>query len=94
MLLVHVWETDVQETEKAAQVACRKNLVWIVLRQAYQDNQAIPSWTGINIRTRDQVPISEDVVGYVPTINAPAMELNTVFEILNQSERIRKELRL
>ena len=87
-------ETDVQEAEKAAQVACRKNLVWIVSRQAYQDNQAIPSWTGFNIRTRDQVPISEDVVGYLPTINAPATELNTVFEILNQSERIRKELLL
>ena len=25
-------ETDVQEAEKAAQVACRKNLVWIVSR--------------------------------------------------------------
>ena len=33
-------------------------------------------------------------VGYLPTINAPATELNTVFEILNQSERIRKELLL
>ena len=87
-------ETDVQEAEKAAQVACRKNLVWIVSRQAYQDNQTIPSWTGFNIRTRDQVPISEDVVEYLPTINAPATELNTVFEIMNQSERIRKELLL
>ena len=87
-------ETDVQEAEKAAQVACRKNLVWIISRQAYQDNQAIPSWTEFNIRTRDQVPVSEDVVGYLPTINAPATELNTVFEILNQSERIRKELLL
>ena len=81
--LLRTRETDVQEAEKAAQVACRKNLVWIVSRQAYQDNQAIPSWTGFNIRTRDQVPISEDVVA---TINAPATELNTVFEILNQSE--------
>ena len=40
------------------------------------------------------MPISEDVVWYLPTINAPATELNTVFEILNQSERIRKELLL
>ena len=87
-------ETDVQEAEKVAQVACRKNLVWIVSRQADQDNQLIPSWTGFNIRTRDRAPISEDVVGYLPTINAPATELNTVFEILNQSERIRKELLL
>ena len=40
------------------------------------------------------MPVSEDVVGYLPTINAPATELNTVFEILNQSERIRKALLL
>ena len=40
------------------------------------------------------MPISDDVVGYLPTINAPSTELNTVFEILNQSERIRKELLL
>lgn len=38
--------------------------------------------------------ISKDIVGYLPTINAPATELTTVFEILNQSELIRKELLL
>ena len=47
------------------------------------DSQAVPSWTGFNIRTRDQVHVVADVVGYLPTINAPATELNTVFEILN-----------
>ena len=38
--------------------------------------------------------ISEDVVGYLPTINAPATELTTVYEILKQSDLIRKELSL
>lgn len=43
----------------------------------------------------DQVSVSEDVVDeYLPTINTPATELTTVFEILNQSELIRKELSL
>ncbi len=82
-----------QESQKAVQVACKKNLVWILARRANQENQAIPSWTGFNIRTRDH-SISEDVVGYLPTINAPATEMNTVFEILNRSELIRKELLL
>ena len=54
----------------------------------------MPSWTGFNIKTRDQVPISENVIGYLPTINAPATELTTVYEILKQSELIRKELLL
>ena len=54
----------------------------------------MPSWTGFNIKTRDQVPISENVIGYLPTINAPATELTTVLEILKQSELIRKDLLL
>ena len=74
---------------KAAQIACKKNLVWILARLT---DGAIPSWTGFNIRSRSEEPVAEDVVGYLPTINAPATELNTVFEILNQSEVIRKEL--
>ena len=84
----------VQETRHAAQAARNKNLVWILARETDSENQTIPSWTGFNIGTRDQVLISEDIVGYLPTINAPATELTTVFEILNQSEEIRKELLL
>ena len=68
--------------------------MWILARLAGQEGQAVPSWTGFNIRTRNEVQISEDVVGYLPTINAPATELNTVFEILNQSELIRRNLSL
>ena len=87
-------DDHIQEAKEAAPVACKKNLVWILARQTDPESQTIPSWTGFNIRTRDQVPISEDVVGYLPTINAPATELTTVFEILKQSELIRKELLL
>ncbi len=54
-------EGYVQESQTAVQVACKKNLLWILARRANQENQAIPSWTGFNIRTRDQVSISEDV---------------------------------
>ena len=68
--------------------------MWILARQANTGCQTIPSWTGFNIRTRDQVSVSEDIVEYLPTINAPATELTTVFEILNQSELIRRELSL
>ena len=85
---------NVQEAEQVAKVALKKNLVWILARQMDQEHQAIPSWTGFNIRTRDQVSISEDVVEYLPTINAPATELSTVLEILNQSDCIRKKLLL
>ena len=54
----------------------------------------MPSCTGFYIKTRDQEPISENVIGYLPNINVPATELTTVYEILKQSELIRKELLL
>lgn len=85
-------ENVTNEEKKAAQLATIKNLIWILSRQANPESQTIPSWTGFNIKTRDQLSVSEDVVEYLPTINAPATEMNTVYEIINQSELIRKEL--
>lgn len=84
-------EHHVQEAQETAAIACQKNLLWILARLADEESQVVPSWTGFNIRTRNQIQVSEDVVGYLPTINAPATELNTVFEILNQSELIMQE---
>lgn len=85
-------ETCLQEEKKAAQDSSIKNLMWIIARQVNSETQTIPSWTGFNIRTRDQLHVSEDIVEYLPTINAPATEMNTVYEIIKQSEVIRKEL--
>jgi len=87
-------ESHILEAQESAQVACNKNLAWVLARQTNSDCQTIPSWTGFNIKTRDQESISEDVVGYLPTINAPATELTTVYEILKQSDLIRNELSL
>lgn len=74
--------------------ATNKNLIWILARMTDAEKQRIPSWTGFNINTRDSLTVSKDVVGYMPTINAPATELTTVAEILNQSELVRKALQL
>jgi hypothetical protein len=54
--------------------------------------QKVPGWSGFNIQVRNELAVSQDVVGYLPTINAPATQLNTVAEILRQSESIRQEL--
>ena len=69
-------------------------MLWILARQVNSKVQKVPSWTGFNIQTRDQVQVTADFVEYLPTINAPATELTTVFEILNQSEDIMKKLDL
>ena len=80
------------EANKAARSVHQKNMLWILARLANSEDKKVPSWTGFNIQTRDQVQVTPDVVQYLPTINAPATELSTVFEILNQSEEIRKKL--
>jgi hypothetical protein len=84
----------VHEYEDDARIAQNKNLVWLIARQDNTEQQKIPSWTGFNIKTRNSVIVSEDFIGYLPTINAPATDLATVFEILNQSEVIRESLQL
>lgn len=70
------------------------NLIWIITRLSNHLQQNVASWTGFNIQTRDHVTVSADVVGYLPTINAPATALSTVQEILRQSEATRQSLQL
>ena len=71
-------------------------MVWVVARHNKENanKQMVPSWTGFNIVTRDTHVVSQENIGYLPTINAPATELSTVSEILKKSEDIRKSLNL
>ena len=72
--------SNVEDNNEASKVARDKNMIWVLARQVDTQIQKIPSWTGFNIITRDLVAVTEDVIGYLPTINAPATE-HTVFEI-------------
>ena len=47
------------EMNHAAQAARKKNLTWSIARQNDPEHQKVPSWTGFNIRTKDQVPVSD-----------------------------------
>lgn len=86
---------DAREEDKSqGTVANKKNFLWLLSRNANCYSQTIPGWTGFNIQTRDDETVSKDIVGYLPTINAPATEMKTVNEILRQSDEIRKMLNL
>ena len=86
-------KANIQYSTRASKVARNENLLWILSRNsALDDQQSVPSWTGFNIQTRDEEIVLQDRVGYLPTINAPATELSTVFEILKQSEIILEQL--
>ena len=84
-------ELDYDETVQLAQ---QKNLVWSLVRQTDVKNQSVSSWTGFNIQTRNNVNITEDKVGYLPSINAPATNMSTVNEILHQALKISETLDL
>lgn len=71
-----------------------KNLVWLVTRLHAQQNQPIPGWTGFNIRSRQNVTVTHSSIGYLPTINGPASDMATVYEIFVQSHKIMKTLDL
>ena len=81
------------DTEAQTQLAGQKNLVWVMARSSQQEDQSISSWTGFNIKTRDDVTVIQDNVGYLPTINAPATQMSTVNEVLNQSLSIMQSLK-
>lgn len=75
--------------------AWKKNLIWILARlHASERQQTVPSWTGFNISTRNNQETAKDNVGYLPTINAPATEMSTVYQVLLKSQEIKATLKL
>ena len=74
--------------------AQNKNLLWILVRLHTTENQTIPGWTGYNIKVRNEEQVSQDNIGYLQTIDAPASNMSTVFEVLSQSLKIKDSLRL
>ena len=46
------------------------------------------------MKTRDETVVNTDSISYMPTINAPATQLSTVYEILQQSLNVMTHLRL
>ena len=74
--------------------ARRKNLVWVLVRLHGQEKQKASGWTGFNISVRDEVEVTQDNIGYLPTINSPATDMSTVQEVLVQSLSIKNTLKL
>ena len=54
--------------------------------------ETVSSWTGFNMMTRDNVTAKKDIVSYLTTINAPARNIFTVYEVLNNMLKIKNVL--
>ena len=75
--------------------AWRKNLLWILVRLYSTESQTVSGWTGFNIKVRsEESGAGKDSIGYLPTIDAPATDMSTVFEVLRQSVKIKESLQL
>ena len=73
-------EVTSSDTEANAR---RKIFCWILVRLHATENQTIPGWTGFNIKVRNEEQVSLDNIGYLQTIDAPASNMSTVFEVLS-----------
>ena len=67
-----------EDEKDQSKLALKKNVLWLLSRNTDCVNQKIPGWTGFNIQARNDEEITKDIVGYLPTINAPATEMKTV----------------
>ena len=85
---VEVTSSDIEANAR------KKNLLWILMRLHATENQTIPAWTGFNIKVQNEEEVSQDNIGYLPTMDAPASNMSTVFEVLTQSLKIKDSLRL
>ena len=44
--------------------------------------QVIPSWTGFHIAIRNDIPVLKATVSYLESINKPATEMTTIYQVL------------
>ena len=72
----------------------KKNLLWILVRLHAKEKRKASGRTGFNISVRNKVQVSQDVITYLPTIDAPATDMATVHEVLVQSLKIKNTLKL
>ena len=59
------------------------HLIWIISRKA-KIPQAIPSWTGFNIKIRSEVRSTKSLIAYLESIDSPATDIVTIYEILDR----------
>ena len=70
-------------------------LIWIEMRKLKTYPQLlVPGWTGFNIKIRDKIVILESTIGYLDTLDSPATDLKTAYEVLCRGCEIRDRLQL
>jgi hypothetical protein len=72
-----------------------KYLVWIEVRKLKtRPFLLVSGWTGFNIIVRNGIVVVESVISYLDTIDSPATDLKTAYEVLCRGCEIRERLNL
>ena len=79
---------------KIMEDAWKKNLLWLLPFLRSSENETISIWTGFNILVRNKHVVAKDSVGYLPTLNAPATDMSTVYQVLTKLLQNKETLRL
>ena len=64
----------------AYSVAKSKNYMWLMTQSMNSSDKVVSSWTRFSILTRSHLKVEDDVVGYLPTTNAPAHITGNCYE--------------
>ena len=64
------------------------------MRLHAEEKQEASGWTGFNVSVRRKVQVSQDVIAYLPTTDAPATDMATVHDVLVQSLKIKSTPKL
>ena len=70
-----------------------RNLIWVLSRKNSIIHN-IPSWTGFNIQIRNGILVVKSSIRYLDSIDLPATEISTVYEILDKCLKIKEKLNL
>ena len=67
--------------------------MWVALRKMNLPVQ-IPSWTGFNIKLRENKQINQSNIGYLDCLDAPATDMSTIYHMMQRSVKIKEQLKL
>ena len=60
-------------------------LVWVEVRKLKtQPLLLVPGWTDFNIKVRDNIVVLESAIGYLDTLDSPATDLETAYEVVSR----------
>ena len=92
----HVADLGVNSTYKEkSHLQITEYLVWIELRKLKTHPLLlVPGWTGFNIKVREGMVVMESEISYLDTLDSPATDLRTVYEVLCRGCEIRDRLQL